>query len=83
MYKVEIIFNSKDLTQSDMDQICEETDQSFEREELSCADRQPGKIYILTVDENGFGRFWGGPSVCNEKIGLQSFTGMFLDNGNG
>ena len=27
MYKVEIIFNSKDLTQSDMDQICEETDQ--------------------------------------------------------
>ena len=42
MYKVEIIFNSKDLTQSDMDQICEETDQIFEKEDLSCADRQPG-----------------------------------------
>ena len=48
MYKVEIIFNSKDLTQSDMDQICEETDQIFEV--VQTGNRE--KEYILTVDEN-------------------------------
>ena len=65
MYKVEIIFNSKDLTQSDMDQICEETDQIFEREELSCADRQPGKRVYLDR----------GRKLQKD---YRSFTGMFL-----
>ena len=41
MYKVEIKFDSSKLTQSDMDRICEQTDQIFEKEDLNCADRQP------------------------------------------
>ncbi|MCU6763000.1 Uncharacterised protein [uncultured Roseburia sp.] len=59
MYKVEIKFDTRNLTKSDIDRICEETDQIFENEDLSCADRQPGKrIYLDRGRKQDYGRFW-------------------------
>lgn len=37
MYKVEIKFDSNNLTPDDMDRICEQTDRIFEEEDLDCA----------------------------------------------
>ena len=47
MYRVELIFDSDNFTPSDMDRICEQTDQIFEREDLSCANREPGRRVYL------------------------------------
>lgn len=59
MYKVEIVFNSRDLNPVDMEQICDETDQIFAREDLSCADKQPGKrVYLDRGRRQDYGRFW-------------------------
>lgn len=59
MYKVEIIFNPKNLTQRDMERICEETDWIFEREDLICIDRHSGKrIYIDRGRKQDYGKFW-------------------------
>ena len=59
MYKVEIVFNSRDLNPVDMEQICDETDQIFAREDLSCADKQPGKrVYLALGRRQDYGRFW-------------------------
>ena len=44
MYKVEIKFDPNNLTQYEMDKICEQTDEIFEKEDLDCADREPGQI---------------------------------------
>lgn len=59
MYKVEITFDSRNLKPADLDQICEETDQIFAKEDLSCADRQPGKlVYLDRGRRQDYGRFW-------------------------
>lgn len=59
MYKVEIVFNSRDLTPVDMEQLCDETDQIFAREDLNCTDRQPGKrVYLDRGRSQDYGKFW-------------------------
>ena len=45
MYKVEIKFDSSKLTQSDMDRICEQTDQIFEKEDASKTTEDFGQLY--------------------------------------
>lgn len=45
--KVEIIFDSNKLTKDEMEKICEQTDQIFEKEDLYCADKQPGRRVYL------------------------------------
>lgn len=59
MYKIELTFDSSSLTPGDMEQICRETDLIFEKEDLDCADRQPGKrIYLDRGRKQDYGRFW-------------------------
>ena len=84
MYIVEIIFSSKVLTQSDMDQICEETYQIFEREELSCADRQPGKrVYLDRGRKQDYGRFWAAIfAMKNSRKITDHLQECFWYNGN-
>lgn len=58
MYRVELKFDSDNLTPSDMDRICEQIDQIFEREDLSCANREPGRrVYLDRGRQQDYGRF--------------------------
>ena len=42
-----------------MEQLCDETDQIFAREDLNCADRQPGKrVYLDRGRSQDYGKFW-------------------------
>lgn len=59
MYKIEIKFNPNGLTERELDQICRETDQIFEKEDLNCVDRWSGKrAYLDRGCKQDYGRFW-------------------------
>ncbi len=71
MYRVELKFDSDNLTPSDMDRICEQTDQIFEREDLSCANREPGRrVYLDRGRQQDYGRFWAAIFALKSAAGI-------------
>lgn len=47
MYKVELKFDTSKLTSETVNQMCEQADQIFEQEDLSCAVKDLGsRIYL-------------------------------------
>ncbi len=52
MYKVELSFDTNLLDVTHAESLCMQTDEIFEKEDLSCADRQPGKGYIRIREES-------------------------------
>ena len=48
--------------------ICEQTDQIFEREDLSCANREPGRrVYLDRGRQQDSGRFWAAIFALGES----------------
>ena len=84
MYKVEIKFDTRNLTPGDMDKICEETDQIFEKEDLNCADRQPGRrVYLDRGRRQDYGRFWAAIfAMKNSRRITDHLQECFWYNGN-
>ena len=59
MFKVEIEFDSSNLTTGEMEKLCEQVDQIFENEDLDCVDRQLGsRVYLGRGRKQDYGRFW-------------------------
>ena len=64
MYKVEIKFDSSNLTQHDMDKICEQTDEFFEN-------REPGRrVYLDRGRKQDYGRFWAAIFALKSVAGI-------------
>lgn len=84
MYRVELKFDSDNLTPSDMDRICEQTDQIFEREDLSCANREPGRrVYLDRGRQQDYGRFWAAIFALKSAVGISKhLQECFWYNGN-
>lgn len=73
MYKVEIKFDSDNLTPDDMDRICEQTDRIFEREDLDCANREPGRrVYLDRGRKQDYGRFWAAIFALKNAVGISN-----------
>ena len=59
MFKVELCFDTDNLEQDALDDMCMETDAIFERENLDCSERQPGRrVYLDRGRKQDYGRFW-------------------------
>jgi hypothetical protein len=84
MYKIELTFDSSSLTPEDMEQICRETDLIFEKEDLDCADRQPGKrIYLDRGRKEDYSRFWAALFVLKSSTKITDhLQECFWYNGN-
>lgn len=84
LYKVEIKFDSHNLTPSDMDKICKQTDQIFEKEDLSCADKEPGRrVYLDRGRKHDYGRFWAAIFALKSADGISKhLQECFWYNGN-
>lgn len=64
------------LTSEEMEQICQETDLLFTKEDLNCIDRQRGKrVYSDRGREQDYGRFW---ATIFAKKDSRSFARVFL-----
>lgn len=71
MYKVEIKFDPSNLTQHDMDKICEQTDEIFEKEGLDCSDRELGhRVYLDRGRKQDYGRFWAAIFALKSAAGI-------------
>ena len=71
MYKVEIKFDPNNLTQYEMDKICEQTDEIFEKEDLDCADIDQGRrIYNELGRKQDYGRFWAAIFALKSAAGI-------------
>ena len=84
MYKLELKFDSSGLNPKDIEQICRETDQIFEKEDLNCADRHLGKrVYLDRGRKEDYGRFWAALFVLksSKKI-TDHLQECFWYNGN-
>ena len=84
MYRVELKFDADNLTPSDMDRICEQTDQIFEREDLSCANRESGRrVYLDRGRQQDYGRFWAAIFALKSAVGISKhLQECFWYNGN-
>lgn len=59
MFKVELSFDMERLDVGTVEKMCARTDEIFEREDLKCADRKPGRrIYLDKGRKQDYGRFW-------------------------
>ena len=59
MYKVELKFDTSKLAPETVNQMCEQADQIFEQEDLSCAVKALGsRIYLDRGRKQDYGRFW-------------------------
>ena len=84
MYKVEIKFDTRNLMPADVDRICEETDRIFEREDLSCVNRQPGmRVYLDCGRKQDYGRFWAAIFALKNSARItEHLLEFFWYNGN-
>ena len=58
MYKLEVKFDTKNLTPGDVDKICQQTDRIFEKEDLNCSEKQPGqRVYLDRGRKHDYGIF--------------------------
>ena len=59
MYKVELKFDDRVLSQSDIEKLYEETDKIFAKEDLSREDGWANKrVYLDRGRKQDYGRFW-------------------------
>lgn len=84
MYKVEIKFDTRNLTPSDVDKMCEQTDQIFAKEDLNCSDRELGRrVYLDRGRKQDYGRFWAAIFALKSSTWLsEHLQECFWYNGN-
>ncbi len=71
MYKVELKFDSNCLDVETLEELCSQTDEIFEQEDLNCADRQYGKrIYLDKGRKEDYGRFWAAIFALKDRVGI-------------
>jgi hypothetical protein len=59
MYKLELSFDTSALDTDSLEKMCEQTDEIFAQEDLTCENRQPGRrIYLDRGRKQDYGRFW-------------------------
>ena len=64
MYKVELKFDTSKLAPETVNQMCEQADQIFEQEDLSCAVKALGsRIYLDRGRKQDYGRFWAAENL--------------------
>lgn len=83
MYKVELSFDTNLLDVTHVESLCMQTDEIFEKEDLSCADRQPGKrIYQDKGRKQDYGRFWAAIFALKDMRGIvENLKECFWYNG--
>lgn len=84
MYKVEITFDTNELAQDEVEKMCEQTDRIFEREDLNCAVREPGKrVYLDCGRKEDYGGFWAAIFALKDSAWLKNhLQECFWYNGN-
>lgn len=71
MHKVEIKFAPSNLTQHEMDKICEKTDEIFKKDNLNCTDRALGRrVYLDQGQKQDYGRFWAAIFELKSAAGI-------------
>ena len=80
MYKVELKFDTSKLAPETVNQMCEQADQIFEQEDLSCAVKALGsRIYLDRGRKQDYGRFLGSNlSVEKLRRNCREFVRVFL-----
>ena len=79
MYKVELSFDTNLLDVTHVESLCMQTDEIFEKEDLSCADRQPGKrIYQDKGRKQDYGILGSYFCFKGYERDRRKFKGMFL-----
>ena len=59
MYKVELSVEASQLSRDEVDGLCKQADQIFDKEDLKCIARQYGKrVYVDRGRKQDYGRFW-------------------------
>lgn len=82
MFKVEIKFNSKTLSEKNMQNICNRVDDIFAREGLPCSKNAFGeRVYEDRGRKDDYGRFWAAFfSLKNSKLIVNNMTDAFWYN---
>ena len=71
MYKVELKFDTSKLAPETVNQMCEQADQIFEQEDLSCAVKALGsRIYLDRGRKQDYGRFWAAIFQLKNSVGI-------------
>ena len=75
MYKVELKFDTSKLAPETVNQMCEQADQIFEQEDLSCAVKALGR-------KQDYGRFWAAIFQLKNSVGIaENLLECFWYNG--
>ena len=85
MYKVELKFDTSKLAPETVNQMCEQADQIFEQEDLSCAVKALGsRIYLDRGRKQDYGRFWAAIFQLKNSVGIaENLLECFWYNGKG
>ena len=83
MYKVELKFDTSKLAPETVNQMCEQADQIFEQEDLSCAVKALGsRIYLDRGRKQDYGRFWAAIFQLKNSVGIaENLLECFWYNG--
>ena len=83
MYKVELKFDTSKLAPETVNQMCEQADQIFEQEDLSCAVKALGsRIYLDRGRKQDYGRFWSAIFQLKNSVGIaENLLECFWYNG--
>ena len=83
MYKVELKFDTSKLAPETVNLMCEQADQIFEQEDLSCAVKALGsRIYLDRGRKQDYGRFWAAIFQLKNSVGIaENLLECFWYNG--